>query len=250
MLNDNQTFWPLISQSQILEDKTDWHREAFNDIESRLNDVDFPCVFSKRAFRKNIIKFIFVENVEESGIQHLGDGLKAYVEISKRWDGDLGTAYPLIVVFSKKAVSMQSVDDYHSFGWMILQRLHDIDTEPWPDDVGVDPNSSSWSMCFNGMPLFFNMSTPANRVRRSRNLGSHFIFVINPRERFDVFAGNTPNGYKVRENIRNRIKRYDGVTHSSQLGSYGAGTLEWWQYGLIEENVERKDQCPFRFKKK
>jgi N-omega-hydroxy-L-arginine synthase len=104
-------------------------------------------------------------------------------------------------------------------------------------------------MCFNGMPLFCNMSNPAHRVRRSRNLGEHFILVINPRERFDIFAGDSPSGRQVRSNIRNRIARYDGTPHSLQLGSYGNGGVEWSQYGLIEDNIERTDKCPFKFMK-
>ncbi|MFD3808180.1 YqcI/YcgG family protein [Streptomyces sp. NPDC058611] len=210
-----------------------------------LTDADFPCVFSRNAFRKELLRFIFVENAEEDGLLHLGEGLKEYVELSRGWDGALDTAYPLLVVFSPTAVGEDSVEAYQSFGWQVLQGLHEIDPEPWPQDVGTDPESESWSMCFNGMPLFVNMSSPAHEVRRSRNLGRHFVLVVNPRERFDVFAGDTPSGRKVRSNIRSRIARYDGTPHASQLGSYGAGALEWSQYGLVEENVARTDRCPF-----
>jgi N-omega-hydroxy-L-arginine synthase len=90
------------------------------------------------------------------------------------------------------------------------------------------------------------MSSPAHKVRRSRNLGAHFKLVINPRERFDVVAGDTPAGRKARANIRDRIERYDSLSHCRQLGSYGSSALEWWQYGIIEENAERSDVCPFR----
>ena len=102
-------------------------------------------------------------------------------------------------------------------------------------------------MCLNGMPIFCNMSHPGHRVRRSRNLGEHFVFIINPRERFDIVAGDTPSGRKVRSNIRNRIGRYDGISHCPQLASYGAGGIEWWQYGIVEDNIERTDKCPFNF---
>ncbi|MEV7008416.1 YqcI/YcgG family protein [Streptosporangium sp. NPDC051022] len=238
----------LISQTQVNDDEKSWHRAVLNDIESRLTDPSFPCIFSRNAFRKKILKLIFVENCQKDGIQHLRDGLKEYVELSMEWDGSLDTAYPLIVAFSPSAVDARSVDDYHAFGWKVLQKLHEIDPAPWPEEVGKDPDSGSWSMCFNGMPLFCNMSGPAHRARRSRNLGEHFILVINPRERFDVFAGNTPSGRKVRSNIRNRIARYDGIPHSLQLGSYGTDGLEWFQYGLMEENIERTDKCPFLFR--
>ncbi|MFC9229879.1 YqcI/YcgG family protein [Streptomyces decoyicus] len=239
----------LVSQARISEDGKDWHRAALKDIESRLEDPGFPCVFSRNAFRKQLLKFIFVEDGETSGIQHLGEGLQEYVELSRAWDGRLDTSYPLVVAFSPDALDAHSVDDYQAFGWKVLQGLHEIDPEPWPEGVGTDPDSPAWSMCFNGMPLFINMSNPAHRTRRSRNLGEHFVLVINPRERFDIFAGDTPSGRKVRSNIRNRIGRYDGTPHSLQLGSYGAGALEWFQYGLVEENIERTDKCPFAFKK-
>ncbi|MCP9269640.1 YqcI/YcgG family protein [Xenorhabdus sp. XENO-1] len=250
MLDDNLNSKNLISQTDINEDVISWHYDVFVDLKLRLDDVNFPCVFSKRAFRKQLLKFIFVDNIETSGIHHLAEGLKEYIEISREWDGSLSTAYPLIVAFSQKAIKANTVQEYHDFGWQVLQKLHDIDPGLWPENVGKDPNFPSWAMCFNGMQLFFNMSTPAARNRQSRNLGKYFIFVINPRERFDIVAGDTPDGHKVRENIRNRVERYDGISHALQLGNYSSGSLEWWQYGLIEENIERTDKCPFSFKEK
>ncbi|MFI6893870.1 YqcI/YcgG family protein [Streptomyces sp. NPDC050256] len=235
----------LIPQGRAFDGAKEWHRDALSDIEGRLTDARFPCVFSRNAFRKGLLKFIFVEDAEEYSIQLLSEGLKFYVELSRQWDGSLDTTYPLIVLFSFAAVTENSVDGYQDFGWQVLQRLHEIDSTPWPEEVGVDPNSETWSMCFNGMPLFVNMSSPVHEARRSRNLGRNFALVINPRERFDVFAGATPSGRKVRANIRHRVGRYDGIPHSPQLGSFGSGALEWAQYGLPEENVARTDRCSF-----
>lgn len=243
----------LISQEYVGESGTDWHRDALREVASRLEDPGFPCVFSRNALRKRLLKFVFVDNGEPSGVRHLAQGLKEYVELSREWDGRLDTAYPLVVAFSAGAFPAGAVqgprpEDHHAFGWKVLQGLHELDTAPWPADVDRDPNSPGWSLCFDGMPLFCNMSSPAHQKRRSRNLGEHFIMVINPRERFDVFAGDTPSGRKVRANIRGRIERYDEIPHAPQLGSYGAGALEWFQYGLTDENAERTDTCPFTFR--
>lgn len=242
----DQTTNILISQNQISSSPLSWHHIVLADLEMRLSsDSGFPCVFSKNAFKKQLIKFVFVENICSDGIAHLIAGLTEYVSISKDWNGSLDTAYPLLVAFSKSAVSAATVEEYHRIGWKILQQLYDADPAAWPEHVSNDPNSAGWSMCFNAMPLFINMSSPRHLVRNSRNLGDHFILVINPRERFDVFAGDTTGGRKVRANIRSRIASFDGVSHAVQLGTYNAGSLEWWQYGLVEDNVERSDRCPF-----
>lgn len=238
----------LVSQGQVEEGAKRWHLDVLGDIEARLSDVNFPCIFSRNAYRKQLLKFIFVENISADGIRHLGDGLTEYVDISNSWDGRLDTSYPLIAAFSPEIIDdVQPVDDYHALGWRILQMLHAIDPMPWPDNVAKDPESDSWSMCFNGMSLFCNMSGPGHRFRRSRNLGRHFTLVINPRERFDIFAGDNPSGRNVRTNMRRRVERYDGAAHSWQLGTYGAGALEWQQYGLLEQNADRTDKCPFKF---
>lgn len=238
----------LITQSEIHSFEQPWHQEVLEDLKQRLGDPDFPCIFSRNAYKKEIVQFLFVEDLDSEGIQHLADGVQEYVNLSRDWNGRTDTAYPLIVAFSHTAVKAGTVEGYQRKGWRVLQALHDADREPWPDDVDMDPLSTNWSMCFDGMPLFCNMSNPAHESRRSRNLGRHFILVINPRERFDVFAGDTPRGRKTRENIRRRIDTYDKVPHASQLGSYGEGALEWWQYQLPDENTPIPTECPFRHK--
>lgn len=239
----------LVKQIHVGETTRDWHTKVLLDLGQRLGSGSaFPCPFSRNAFQKNLLHFIFVEGDDETSYRHLAQGLAEYVELSRDWDGDLNTAYPLLVAFSTEAITAKTVEEYHEFGWTVLQRLHELDPMPWPDDVGVDPDTPFWSMCFNGMPLFSNMSNPAHRIRRSRNLGEHFILVINPRERFDVVAGDTSAGRKLRASIRARIAAYDEAEHCRQLGTYGSGAVEWQQYGIIEENSERADQCPFMFR--
>ncbi|MET8042662.1 YqcI/YcgG family protein [Micromonospora sp. NPDC005215] len=235
----------LLTQEHTAERTKGWQRSAFDDLSFRLNDPEFPCIFSRNAFRKGIVNFIFVDSADEKGVRRLAEGLRRYVDRAVRWDGRLDTASPLVVAFAADAVQARTVEGYHAFGWRILNDLHNLDPAPWPDEVATEPDSPEWSMCFNGMPLFCNMSSPAHRKRRSRNLGAHFAIVINPRARFDVFAGDTPSGHKVRANIRDRIDRYDGTPHSPHLSSYGSGALEWLQYSLAEAADERADRCPF-----
>jgi len=247
IMRDAETSTGLIDQNVILESAVLWHRDVIADISERLQDPDFPCLFSKNAFQKGLLRFIFVESVDPRGMRGLAKGLAQYVELSRDWSGSLNTAYPLVIAFSRNVVGAGSVSDYDAFGWRILQALHELDPAPWPARVGTDPDAPGWSMCFSGMQLFCNMSHPAHVARRSRNLGRHFVMIVNPRERFDVVAGDTPAGRKVRKNIRSRIAYYDGMEHCPQLAAYGDGALEWWQYSVSDENKVRSDRCPFRF---
>ena len=138
----------MLSQEQASTDGCDWHRTVLGNIKARLvDDQEFPCIFGRSAIRKGILKFIFVESVDPAGIRHLADGLVEYVECSKGWDGNLNTASPLVVAFSLDAIRDGSWADYHAFGWSVLQKLHEIDPMPWPQDVATDPHSPAEFRC-------------------------------------------------------------------------------------------------------
>jgi N-omega-hydroxy-L-arginine synthase len=218
----------------------------FSQLSARLNPPsEFPCLFSQNAFRRELLLFSFVETLSQDDLRQAAKDLSDYIAICRQWDGSLSSAQPLIMAFSPEAAPSVSLEEYHQIGWKVLQFWHDGDPSPWPNEVARDAHSPFWSMCYDGMQLFVNMSNPAHRVRKSRNLGDYFLFIINPRERFDIVAGDTDEGRKVRSRIRDRIEKYDGISHCLQLGSYEAGEIEWWQYGIIEENKERHDRCPF-----
>jgi len=226
-----------------------WHRAVADDLAERLTPPsDFPCTFAQNAFRRGLVDFIFVERRNGAGLDGLRADLAAYVAEAAKWNGQVNTARPLVVAFSREAAHADSLEGYQRIGWDILQDWHDNDPAPWPDDVARDPNAPFWSMCFAGTQLFVNFSSPAHKQRKSRNLGRHFLFIVNPRERFDVVAGDTPEGQRVRQVIRDRAEAYDGIPHAPELGSYQKGEIEWWQYGVSDDNREQTDRCPLKMR--
>jgi FPC/CPF motif-containing protein YcgG len=226
-----------------------WRYQAFKEIAECLRPPSsFPCVFSQNAFKRHLLQFIFVDTADDENLILASRDLALYTQAARAWDGAVNTARPLVVAFSLEAAKFDTLADYHRFGWRVLQVWHENDPVRWPEEVATNPHQPFWSMCFDGTQLFVNMSAPAHRVRRSRNLGQHFLFIVNPRERFDIVAGDTPEGRTVRSHIRKRVEDYDGYPHSLQLGSYQAGEIEWWQYGIIETNEDRTDRCPFVFR--
>lgn len=241
----------LISQNDLQAGaEAPWHNEVLADLAERLTPPsDFPCTFSQNAFRRGLLQFIFVDALDAGGRAGLRADLLEYIAEARDWDGQVNTARPLVIAFSRAAAQAESLEAYHALGWQVLQDWHDHDPAPWPQDVGTDPMQPFWSMCFGGMQLFVNFSAPAHVRRRSRNLGRHFLFIVNPRERFDVVAGDTPEGNRVRTVIRNRAEAYDGLPHAPELGSFLKGELEWWQYGLSDDNRPRTDRCPFKMRR-
>jgi len=241
---------PLIAQSDLAAPAyagPDWHRDVLADLAQSLTPPsDFPCTFSQNAFRRGLIRLIFVEGAGPAALTALRADLAAYIAQARRWDGQVNSAHPLVVAFSQAAVPPTDLAGYHAFGWRILQDWHDNDPAPWPDDVARDPAVPFWSMCFDGMQLFVNMSAPAHVRRRSRNLGRHFLFIVNPRERFDVVAGETAEGARVRSVIRARAEAYDGLPHAPVLGKFLKGELEWRQYALPDDNESFPATCPLR----
>jgi FPC/CPF motif-containing protein YcgG len=222
-----------------------WRLAAMDDLAQRLAHPEFPCIFARNAHRKHLIRFIFVDALDDHHLRELATALAAYVDECREWDGRVNTANPLVVFFSEKAVSAKSVPEFHDQGWGVLRRLHQLDPAPWPDGVATATSHPGWSMCFAGMPLFVNMSTPAHLYRHSRNLGGSFAFVVNPRERFDALAGDTPRGRKTRATIRSRVDVFDDIARSPALGTYGSGAMEWPQYVLGDDNTAVSEPCPF-----
>lgn len=209
---------------------------------------EFPCLFAQHASRTKRLVFSFVDDLSQAACMQSALDLAEYLQRAASWDGSPATAEALVMVFHPERVAATSVAGYHQIAWRVLQFWHDVDPVPWPATVAMDPHTPYWTMCFAGVQIFVNISNPAHLNRRSRNLGPALTLVINPRERFDRVAGDTPAGHKIRQRIRERIEAYDGLAHSPTLGSYEAGEIEWWQYGLAETNEPRTDRCPFKMR--
>lgn len=224
-----------------------WKAQTALQVLSILRSEDeFPCFFSRNACNREKLMFSFVESLDPADLDGAAVDLAAYLKRAAAWDGDVSTAEPLVMQFSPEQVHANTVAAYHEMGWQVLQHFHDNDPGAWPEGVSVEPASPFWSMCFDGVQIFVNMSVPAHEKRRSRYLGSALTLIINPRERFDLVAGDNPRGRLVRDRIRARIARYDGQPHSSLLGHYLTGDIEWWQYGLPDTDSVEVGQCPLR----
>lgn len=211
----------------------------------------FPCVFAQNAFKRKNIRFALVPAIKSSDGGHdlavLARDLGDYLDECANWDGDINSTEPLLVVF-EKIDTLRGPLDYEKLFDASLQYLIDNDQVPWPEHTHTDPASPYWSMCFQGTQIFVNVSHPAHYDRRSRNLCDSLVLVVNPRERFDRVAGNSPKGERIRQQIRSNVTIYDRIPHSPLLDHYLSGGLEWPQYMLPDNNDTPARRCPLNFK--
>jgi FPC/CPF motif-containing protein YcgG len=225
----------------------DWAHDSLREFSGILEgQPGFPCNFARAAFRKKQLYYMFCgTRADPLELARMRAGLLQYLDDISGLTGIEESMHALIILMKPQDKSTSVVED-HRTAWHIMQDWVDHDPAEWPADIPTDPNQPYWSLCFNGVPLFVNVSSPAHVRRRSRNLGRSLVLVTQPRAGFDLVAGPTPEGNGVRERIRAAMERYDGMPAPDVLGHYHLGDLEWNQYALTETNEEKLTGCPLK----
>ena len=246
----------LVKQSDLLMlqrdfsdigSQTDWKLQSFHEISSRLSDSKFPCLFGRHAWKHNSLLFTFISETDRTN--NMLNSLIQFINRTQTLPIEQRLYSPLLMVFEQEG--FVDLKEAQEFSWKCLQEIHDGDHENWPDSIPISPEDRSWSFCFGGVELFINISCPGHQKIRSRNLGSRVVFVINPRQHFDVLASSKDiKGIKVREKIRDRVSNYNQGHVSKELGFYGDDNkLEWKQYQLNEEGSLNLHKCPLKISK-
>jgi uncharacterized protein len=220
---------------------------AFKEFNEVLSDVAFPCLFGRRAWKDKTNKVLFCDRIENGGFEHFKQGLIDYTEFVKNTRVDDRLFVPLIVFVNGL---LDAPKAHHLVAWQLLQYLLDTDNKSWPSNISLNPDDPLWCFCFNEVQLFFNISTPAHRVLRSRCLSSCLTLVVNPRENFDVVANSQEkSGQLIRQKIRERVREYNGGFVPTELGFFGHhDNFEWKQFQLGEHGLPRPVKCPLRIK--
>jgi FPC/CPF motif-containing protein YcgG len=223
-----------------------WEQDAVDRFTRRMLDSErlFPCVFGVDAVRRGSLRCTFISRGQ--GVRPLAEALTEFAVLAP----DLGKRTSLVAFFEPDEAEA-TLHDYRERFWKILQDLHDVDPRPWPQDISTDTESPLWEFCFAGMPMFVVANTPSHKRRASRYFESLAI-TFQPRFVFDDIAEDSPQGRNARKIIRGRLRDYDALPPTPELGSFGApGNREWAQYFLDDENtpLSPDSRCPFHHTK-
>jgi FPC/CPF motif-containing protein YcgG len=210
-------------------------------------DPDFPCNFAGPKLWRGFYRFAFLPDARTlPAAEQLGATLSDYLT----WLATVPVAdepYAVLIAFFEATPTLDE-PEYRAVFERVLQRTNFYDPAPWPRHLPQDANHSESTFCFGGRELFVNANTPAHLHRRSRNLGPSLTLVIQPRDAFDKIANA-----KLRDGIRARIPKFDGIPASPEIGSFGDDrNREFNGYFLSDDNDEARRRfeatkvCPFR----
>lgn len=223
-----------------------WADAAYGELTAKVLDDAFPCTFGTVALRKGDLLVTFVETQVDADLRAaVFDRLVEYTTRVRALDPVSASLKPLAILLTPP-VGVETLEQYFTHGWTLLQWLHEHDPEPWPERVPRDPDDAAWSFCFAGVPLFVNFKTPLHHQRRSRRLAGAYLLLIQTRDGFDLVAGDTPAGRRARQTIRRKLAVYDPIAPYPELGHYGSpDNREWKQYFVPDDNLPIAARCPF-----
>lgn len=197
----------------------------------------FPCPWVRRAQRIGSIWLHHAEANDPSRDAYWA--ISEYLAVVAR-QADPTTAALSVLVLGLSLGTHWDAEDARDYAWSLLNDMHDQDRLAgygWPPQIPTQMEDPHWAYCLRTVPLFVNISSSALAARRSRNLGYDLTLVIQPRAGIDLIAPPGTAGQSARERIRRRIDRYDDLSRSPALGSYGCGfNQDWRQFWLGDSN--------------
>lgn len=185
-----------------------------------LADHDYPCLGARSVLlRDRLTVRVYQEPDTPAAARLLLQDLRMF---DSKVDMNDGFA-SFIAIFRGPQISDEK--HFERILWSQLRRLHEVDDEPWNDQVSRDPEDEHFGLSVAGSAYFVvGMHPMASRdARRAANP----TLVFNPHEQFATLRASG-HFLRMRDLIRERDRQFQGSVNP-MVSDHGA-TSEARQY--------------------
>lgn len=214
-----------------------------------LSDKRFPCTFVRAALSMGALSFAHIDLADPGHIPAAYDIINDYlqdVEMTAAASSERDAAFKVLLLDVEVPEDV-TAEHVRQLGWELMTGLHQHDLargHRWLHEVPTDMQHTNWTYILKETPIFVNMTTTKLSLRQSRNLGRPMVLVIQPTAGLHVIAPVDATGDRIRNTIRARIDKFDGLSHSPLLANSGQhGNSDWAQY-FLEDTNEASDWRP------
>jgi FPC/CPF motif-containing protein YcgG len=194
---------------------------------------EYPCLGARSVFKRERATVVLHDDLEApETARALLEQLREYAATVDPEEGFVS------FVAGFRGPEVRDEKHFEEMLWGLLQRLHDVDEQPWAPEVSADPNDPHFAFSIAGTPFFIvGLHPKASREARRMPLP---VLVFNLHEQFESLREE--GGFeRMRDTIRRRDEELQGSINP-MVSDHGE-TSEARQYS--GRKLEKAWEAPF-----
>lgn len=202
-------------------------------LSERILGPEYPCLGARSVFKRERATVVLHDDLEApETARTLLEQLRAYAAAVDPEEGFVS------FVAGFRGPEVRDEKHFEEMLWGLLQRLHEVDEQPWAPEVSADPNDPHFAFSVAGTPFFIvGLHPKASREARRMPLP---VLVFNLHEQFESLREE--GGFeRMRDTIRRRDEELQGSINP-MVSDHGE-TSEARQYS--GRKLEKAWEAPF-----
>lgn len=202
-------------------------------LSERILGPEYPCLGARSVFKRERATVVLHDDLEApETARTLLEQLREYAAAVDPEEGFVS------FVAGFRGPEVRDEKHFEEMLWGLLQRLHDVDEQPWAPEVSADPNDPHFAFSVAGTPFFIvGLHPKASREARRMPLP---VLVFNLHEQFESLREQ--GGFeRMRDTIRRRDEELQGSINP-MVSDHGE-TSEARQYS--GRKLEKAWEAPF-----
>ena len=202
-------------------------------LSERILGPEYPCLGARSVFKRERATVVLHDDLEAP------ETARALLEQLREYAATVDPEAGFVsFVAGFRGPEVRDEKHFEEMLWALLQRLHDVDEQPWAPEVSADPNDPHFAFSVAGTPFFIvGLHPKASREARRMPLP---VLVFNLHEQFEALREE--GGFeRMRDTIRRRDEELQGSINP-MVSDHGE-TSEARQYS--GRKLEKAWEAPF-----